>query len=268
MCHCLEQTVLSKGGELPSDTACSKQWHTGLLFSWNSARLLVHFPHARRPQAQSAWGPFAIDPQFALAISSANIALMSCSCVAQGGTVGIIATYRKWASEWRRPAGHDAGQVAAVAFAGVVSLSTLAFILAFGRRYPIWEVWYFVPVWDAFLNGGPWLKTLFANHWGHIHAVPNGVNLLIGWASGFQLVPDMVFGWLVAAGTFFGLMLRRMPKAPLLVVATALAFFSLRVGEVWLNSWNLMWTGGVAWAALAAFLLSGQLTVPRILAAC
>jgi hypothetical protein len=153
-------------------------------------------------------------------------------------------------------------QIIAVAVASAV----LAFALIIGKQYPIWETWYFIPVWDEFARGGPWLRSLFADRWGHVHAVPNAINLFVGYISGYSMKVDIVLTWLAALSAFV-LMLRRVSDRTILIVAIAAGLFSIRNMEVWVSSWNLAWTLSLLWAVSIGVVISGRLTLARMGAA-
>jgi RNA polymerase sigma-70 factor (ECF subfamily) len=149
-------------------------------------------------------------------------------------------------------------QIIAVAVASAV----LAFALIIGKQYPIWETWYFIPVWDEFARGGPWLRSLFADRWGHVTIVPNAINLFVGYISGYSMKVDIVLTWLAALSAFV-LMLRRVSDRTILIVAIAAGLFSIRNMEVWVSSWNLAWTLSLLWAVSIGVVISGRLTLAR-----
>lgn len=150
--------------------------------------------------------------------------------------------------------------------AAVPAAVTLAFILVYGKAYPVWETWHFIPAWEALLTGGNWFAELMKSRWGHIHFIPNAVNLFVGYLTNYNMMADLLVLWVTAVATVLVFM-RFMPPNPLLIAAAATAFFSMRVAEVWLNGWNLMIPLSVFLAGLMAWLLSGQLTTARVAAA-
>jgi hypothetical protein len=151
----------------------------------------------------------------------------------------------------------------AYALSAVLALAVLGFALANGKAYPIWETWYFIHVWEQFATGGPWFRSLFDNHWGHIHAIPNAINLFVGYVTDYNMKVDIVVTWLAAVAAF-AIVLRFVPLSVGLVLGAASAFFTTRSVEVWVSSWNLMWTMSVLMAAAIGWSLSGALTARRV----
>lgn len=154
------------------------------------------------------------------------------------------------------------GMIAATACA----IATLAFAIRIVKPYPIWETWHLIPLWDEFANGGPWLRGLFADRWGHVVVIPNAINILVGYLTNYSMRVDVVVTWLAGVVAFL-LLLLRIPHSSFLVAAIAATFFGLRAFEVWLSSWNLMWPLAVVFAVAIGLAFSGPLTPARMLGA-
>ena len=147
------------------------------------------------------------------------------------------------------------------------AVALLAYALALTKPYPLWETWYFVPAWDHFANGGPWIADLFADRWGHTSAVSTAVNLLLGWLTRYNMKVDAAGIWLTQAAALV-LILFRSPRSGLLAVGLVVCFMTARASEVWLNSWDLILPMTLLEAAAIGVLLSApQLTVFRLVAA-
>lgn len=123
------------------------------------------------------------------------------------------------------------------------SLLLLAFVTAYGRSFPIWETWYFIPVWRDFHLHGPWFSDLFVNRWGHISAIPNFLNLMLDHLSGYDQRADILVSTIFAIAALFLLLRYYVPREAVLTrVFLGLTFLSLRVAEIWLDGWNTAMT--------------------------
>jgi hypothetical protein len=162
--------------------------------------------------------------------------------------------------------GQGITRVTTLLAAAIPAAVTLGFVLLYGKSYPVWETWYFIPVWEAFLIGGNWIAGLMESRWGHIHLLPNAINLFVGYLSNFNMMADLIVLWVTAILAFL-IFLRFLPPNPLLIAAAATAFFSMRVAEVWLNGWDLMFPLSVLLASVMAWMLSGPITVARTVGA-
>lgn len=131
---------------------------------------------------------------------------------------------------------------------GIVALwlptvTLVAFVVAYARSFPIWETWYFMPVWRDFHQHGPWLRDLFANRWGHISAIPSFIYLMLDQLSGYDQRLDIFFSVGVAVTTLYLLLRYYVPcNAYLSRIFLGLTFLSLRVSEIWLDGWNMAMT--------------------------
>ena len=123
---------------------------------------------------------------------------------------------------------------------GLFPLLMLAFIIGYTKPYPIWETWYFIDVWRQFADGGHWFHSLFIERWGHIHAIPNFVNLIVGSVSCHSMLADAVIAWAVTVAALF-VIARQLPRNVLIALGIGSALFTTRLAEIWLNSWDLMW---------------------------
>lgn len=134
------------------------------------------------------------------------------------------------------------GAFAVLAFA-LPSAILLAFVTAYGRSFPIWETWYFIPVWRDFAQHGAWFSDLFINRWGHIAALPNFVNLMLDQLSGYDQRVDIFVSALIAMATLYLLLRYYVPReAALTRIFLGLTFLSVRVAEIWLDGWNTVMT--------------------------
>ena len=123
------------------------------------------------------------------------------------------------------------------------SLLLLAFVTAYGRSFPIWETWYFIPVWRDFARHGAWLSDLFINRWGHVPAIPNFLNLMLDHLSGYDQRLDILVSAIFAIAALFLLLRYYVPREAVLArVFLGLTFLSLRVAEIWLDGWNTVMT--------------------------
>ena len=129
-----------------------------------------------------------------------------------------------------------------VAFA-LPSSALLAFVLAYARSFPIWETWYFIPVWRDFNQHGAWLSDLFVSRWGHISAIPNFINLMLDHLSGYDQRVDIFLSAIFAIAALFLLLRYYVPREAVLTrMFLGLTFLSLRVAEIWLDGWNTVMT--------------------------
>ncbi|MBC7942583.1 MAG: hypothetical protein H7Z19_23000 [Chitinophagaceae bacterium] len=131
----------------------------------------------------------------------------------------------------------------------VFPLSTLVFLVAYIKPYPVWETWTFIDVWAQFARGEGWLRSLFVTRWGHIHALPNFITLLVGSVSCHSQMPEAIASWAMALAALF-VIARQLPPQVLIALGVSSALFTVRLAEVWLNSWNLMWSLSLMQAAL------------------
>lgn len=123
------------------------------------------------------------------------------------------------------------------------SLLLLAFVTAYGRSFPIWETWYFIPVWRNFSQHGAWLSDLFANRWGHVSAIPNFLNLMLDHLSGYDQRVDILVSAIIAIAALFLLLRYYVPREAVLTrIFLGLTFLSLRVTEIWLDGWDTIMT--------------------------
>ncbi|MES2403731.1 MAG: hypothetical protein V4567_05245 [Pseudomonadota bacterium] len=123
------------------------------------------------------------------------------------------------------------------------SAALLAFVLAYARSFPIWETWYFIPVWRDFNEHGAWFSDLFINRWGHISAIPNFLNLMLDHLSGYDQRVDILVSAIFAIAALFLLLRYYVPREAVLArVFLGLTFLSLRVAEIWLDGWNTVMT--------------------------
>lgn len=123
------------------------------------------------------------------------------------------------------------------------SLLLLAFVTAYGRSFPIWETWYFIPVWRDFAQHGAWFSDLFINRWGHISAIPNFLNLMLDHLSGYDQRVDIFVSALIAIAALFLLLRYYVPREAVLTrIFLGLTFLSLRIAEIWLDGWNTAMT--------------------------
>lgn len=130
----------------------------------------------------------------------------------------------------------------ALAFA-LPSLALIAFVGTCARSFPIWETWYFVPVWRDFNTNGPWLSDLFVNRWGHISALPNFINLMLDDLSGYDQRVDIVVSTAAAIAGLYLLLRYLVPREAILSrIFLGLTFLSIRVSEIWLDGWNTAMT--------------------------
>lgn len=119
----------------------------------------------------------------------------------------------------------------------------VAFVVAYARSFPIWETWYFIPVWKDFHQHGPWLSDLFIDRWGHITAIPNFVNLMLDNVSGYDQRVDIFVSAAVAIASLYLLLRYYVPReAPLSRIFLGLTFLSVRASEIWLDGWNTVMT--------------------------
>lgn len=119
----------------------------------------------------------------------------------------------------------------------------VAFVVAYARSFPIWETWYFIPVWKDFHQHGPWLSDLFIDRWGHITAIPNFVNLMLDSISGYDQRVDIFVSAAVAIASLYLLLRYYVPReAPLSRIFLGLTFLSVRASEIWLDGWNTVMT--------------------------
>ena len=139
----------------------------------------------------------------------------------------------------------------------------LALILAFGKPYPVWETWYAIPLWEAFRTGGDWPALLFTSRWGHICAIPTGINLVIGHLTDFRMRDELLFQWGVAVVAFFAIYRPFMRGNAFVVTAAAALYFTARAAEIWLNSFNLVVTLSLALTGAVGMCLAGRPTVLR-----
>src|SRR5690348_10417544 len=122
-------------------------------------------------------------------------------------------------------------------------LTLLAFLVAYARSFPIWETWFFIPVWEHFMRGGPWIADLFASRWGHISAFPSLVYLLIDSTFNFDQRFDIFFSAAVAVASLYLLLRAYLPRSAFLArILLAVIFLSIRADEIWLDGWNIMMT--------------------------
>jgi len=123
------------------------------------------------------------------------------------------------------------------------SLLLLAFVTAYGRSFPIWETWYFIPVWRDFNQHGAWFSDLFVNRWGHISAIPNFLNLTLDHLSGYDQRVDILVSAIVAIAALFLLLRYYLPREAVLTrIFLGLTFLSLRATEIWLDGWDTTMT--------------------------
>lgn len=123
------------------------------------------------------------------------------------------------------------------------SLLLLVFVTVYGRSFPIWETWYFIPVWRNFNQHGAWLSDLFANRWGHVSAIPNFLNLMLDHLSGYDQRLDILVSAIIAIAALFLLLRYYIPREAVLTrVFLGLTFLSLRATEIWLDGWDTIMT--------------------------
>lgn len=123
------------------------------------------------------------------------------------------------------------------------SLMLLAFVTVYGRSFPIWETWYFIPVWRDFNEHGAWLSDLFVNRWGHISAIPNFLNLMLDHFSGYDQRLDILASAAIAIAALFLLLKYYLPREAILTrIFLGLTFLSLRATEIWLDGWDTTMT--------------------------
>jgi hypothetical protein len=123
------------------------------------------------------------------------------------------------------------------------ALTLLVFVVTYARSFPIWETWYFVPVWKDYNQNGPWISDLFINHWYHISALPNFVNLMIDRLADYDQRVDIFISILTAIVALFLLLRYYVPReAALSRIFLGCTFLSLRATEIWLDGWNTAMT--------------------------
>lgn len=123
------------------------------------------------------------------------------------------------------------------------SLVLIAFVVAYGRSFPIWETWYFIPVWHDFNTHGSWFPALFVNRWGHISALPNFINLMLDHLSGYDQRLDIFVSTAIAIAALYLLLKYYLPREAMLSrIFLGVTFLSVRVSEIWLDGWNTTMT--------------------------
>ncbi|GEM_PF-5306065 len=150
----------------------------------------------------------------------------------------------------------------------VPAVALLAFVLVYAHSFPVWETWYFIPVWVDFRNGGPWLADLFISRWGHITALPNFISLILDRAFNYDQRAGIFFSVAVMLATLYVLLTHYLPRSARLTgIFLGLTFLSLRAAEIWLDAWNVVMTVSLllALAAGACVLRSSSW---KALAAC
>jgi hypothetical protein len=116
----------------------------------------------------------------------------------------------------------------------------IVFVVAYARSYPVWETWFFIPVWEDFRSNGPWISDLFISRWGHISAIPNFINLMIDASFNYDQRVDMYFIVVTALVSLYLLLTRYITRtATLTQIFLGATFLSLRAAEVWLDGWNI-----------------------------
>lgn len=130
-----------------------------------------------------------------------------------------------------------------IAVIAVPALLLCAFVLAYARSFPVWETWYFIPVWADFRDGGPWLADLFISRWGHITAFPNFINLILDRVFNYNQRAGILFSVATMVLALYLLLKHYLPRSSrFTAVFLALTFLTIRAAEIWLDAWNTAMT--------------------------
>ena len=148
-------------------------------------------------------------------------------------------------------------------------------ILSFGVNIPIWDEWDLVPFLREVHEGGDWTSWLFRQHNEHRIAFLRLPLALIAEWSGWNVLPQMLFGFGVQLLTLLGwwrILAPRLGREPLRFAPVSVLHFGLIGYQVFLYGmmfvwsilvaamvWTMWWLSRRSWGALVAATVSGSI---------